>query len=183
MKALKSEEINKVTNMSKKKKPGDDKHKSKRKSGDHGKGKHGVKDNPGEGKSGETSDPRATKRKCLFCTQVHFTKKELCPAWAKTCMACGGKNNFQMSSSVSATPSTLLVKTTLPTPLKAAVKPLVELRLIRIISSTQSNRATNLSSVKWRLTRSRWERKLTLVQVFVFCPSATLKTPKFALKR
>ena len=25
-------------------------------------------------------------------------KKELCPAWGKTCMACGGKNHFQMSS-------------------------------------------------------------------------------------
>ena len=33
---------------------------SKGKSGDHGKGKHGVKDNPAKGKSGETSDPRAT---------------------------------------------------------------------------------------------------------------------------
>ena len=25
-------------------------------------------------------------------------KKELCPAWGKTCMACGGKNHFQVSS-------------------------------------------------------------------------------------
>ena len=25
-------------------------------------------------------------------------KKELCPAWGKTCMACGGKNHFRVSS-------------------------------------------------------------------------------------
>jgi len=87
-----------VTNKSKKKWPGEDKNKPKGKSGDHEKGKHGVKDNPGKGKSGETSDLRATQRECLFCTQVHFMKKELCPAWGKTCMTCGGKNNFQMSS-------------------------------------------------------------------------------------
>ena len=90
IKGLKSEEINKVTNKSKKKEPGDDKHKPKGKAGDHGKRKHGVKDNSGKGKSEETSDPHATKRKCLFCTQVHLMKKELCPAWGKTCMACGG---------------------------------------------------------------------------------------------
>ena len=97
MKALKSEEINKVTNKSKKKKPGDDKQKPKGKARDHEKRKHGVKDNSGKGKSGETSDPRATKRKCLFCTQVDLMKKELCLAWGKTCMACGGENHFQMS--------------------------------------------------------------------------------------
>ena len=80
MKALKSEEIDKVThNSNKKKKSGDGKHKAK-------------------GKSGETSDLRATKRKCLFCTQVHLMRKELCPAWGKTCTACGGKNHFQASS-------------------------------------------------------------------------------------
>ncbi|XP_022784459.1 uncharacterized protein K02A2.6-like [Stylophora pistillata] len=95
MKALKNEEINKVINKFKEKKPGDDKHKTNGKSGDHVKGK--TKDNSGKGKSGETSDPRATKRKCLFCTQVHLMRKELCPAWGKTCMACGGKNHFQMS--------------------------------------------------------------------------------------
>jgi len=82
-----------VTNKSKKKKPGDNRHKSKGKSGDYGKGNNRVKDNPGKGKSGETSDPHATKRKCLF-----FMKKELWPVWGKTHMACGGKNHFQMSS-------------------------------------------------------------------------------------
>ena len=82
MKALKSEEINKVThnsNKKKKKKSGDSKHKAKGKSGDHRKGKRGGKENPGNGKSGETSDLRATKRKCLFFTQLHLMKKELCP--------------------------------------------------------------------------------------------------------
>ena len=99
MKALKSDEINKVTHSSnKKKKSGDGKHKAKGKSGDHGKGKRGRKENPGKEKSGETSDPRATKRKCLFCSQVHLMRKELCPAWGKTCTACGGKNHFQASS-------------------------------------------------------------------------------------
>ena len=58
MKALKSEEINKMIQKSKKKKAGDEKHKPKGKSGDRGK----AKDNPGKGKSGETSDPRAAKR-------------------------------------------------------------------------------------------------------------------------
>ena len=46
MKALKSEEINKVThNSNKKKKSGDDKHKAKGKSGDRGKGKCRGKEN------------------------------------------------------------------------------------------------------------------------------------------
>ena len=57
-----------------------------------------VKENPGKGKSGETGDQHATKRNCLFCTQVHFMKKELCHGWGKTCMACGAKNHFQVSS-------------------------------------------------------------------------------------
>ncbi|PFX25191.1 Retrovirus-related Pol polyprotein [Stylophora pistillata] len=94
VKAFKSEEINQVINKSKKKKPADDKHKPKGKSGDHGKEKHRVKDNSGKGKSGETSDKHATKGKCLFCTQVHLIRKELSPAWGKTSMACGGKNHF-----------------------------------------------------------------------------------------
>ena len=99
MKALKSEEINKVThNSNKKKKSGDSKHKAKGKSGDHGKGKRGAKEIAGNGKCGETSDPRATKRKCLFCIQVHLMKKELFPAWGKTCVTYGGKNHFQVSS-------------------------------------------------------------------------------------
>ena len=84
-------------NSNKKKKSGDGRHKAKGKSGDHGKGKHRAKENSGKGKSRETSDLRATKRKCLSCTQVHLMKKELCPAWGKTCMACGGKNHFQVS--------------------------------------------------------------------------------------
>ena len=90
MKALKSEEINKVIHDPKrKKKPGDGKHKPKGKTGDHGKGKHWIKENAGKGKSGETGDPRSTKRKCLFCTQVHLMKKELCPT---------SHFHFQMSS-------------------------------------------------------------------------------------
>ena len=98
MKALKGEEINKMThNSNKKKKSGDNKHKAKGKSGDRGKGKRRGKENPDKGKSGETSHLRA-KRKCLFCTQVHLMRKELCPAWGKTCTACGGKNHFQASS-------------------------------------------------------------------------------------
>ena len=45
MKALKSEEINKVIHDPKrKKKPGDGKQKPKGKTGDHGKGKHGIKE-------------------------------------------------------------------------------------------------------------------------------------------
>ena len=81
-----------MTHKSKKNKPGDDKHKPKGKSGDHGKGKHRVTQNL------EKLLIRKLLKKCLFCTQVHSMKKELCPTSGKTCMDCGGKNNFRVSS-------------------------------------------------------------------------------------
>lgn len=31
---------------------------------------------------------------CKFCGKVHTMRKEECPAWGKTCMSCGGRNNF-----------------------------------------------------------------------------------------
>lgn len=80
MKALKNEEINKlqVKETSKYKKHGN--HKSNRK-----------------GEKGQADDMRAGTMKCHFCTRVHVMKKESCPAWGKTCTACGTKNHFQAS--------------------------------------------------------------------------------------
>ena len=75
MKALKSEEINKVKETSKHKKHRD----------------------PTKGKPRQTEDPPTVSKKCLFCTQVHVMKKELCPAWGKSCTSCGGKNHFSAS--------------------------------------------------------------------------------------
>lgn len=78
MKALKSEEINKVKETSKHKK-----HKKHR--------------DPTKSKPRQTEDPPTVSKKCLFCTQVHVMKKELCPAWGKSCASCGGKNHFSAS--------------------------------------------------------------------------------------
>ena len=79
MKALKSEEINKVKETSKQKK--------------HKKHMDLTKSKPCR-----TEDPPTISKKCLFCTQVHVMKKELCPAWGKSCTSCGGKNHFSASS-------------------------------------------------------------------------------------
>ncbi|KAL9975490.1 hypothetical protein ACROYT_G012652 [Oculina patagonica] len=65
MKALKSEEINKVKETSKHK-------------------KHMKHRDPAKGKPRQTEDPRTVSKKCLFCNQVHVMKKELCPAWEKS---------------------------------------------------------------------------------------------------
>ena len=78
MKALKSEEINKVKETSKHKK-----HKKHR--------------DPTKSKPRQTEDPPTVSKKCLFCTQVHVMKKELCPAWGKSCTSCGRKNHFSAS--------------------------------------------------------------------------------------
>ena len=37
-----------------------------------------------------------TPRECKFCGRVHPFKKENCPAWGKSCQACGGRNHFAM---------------------------------------------------------------------------------------
>ena len=80
MKALKNEEINKIKDISKKtKKSGLDKHQHKTK------------------KPPQSDDQKPAKKKCLYCLQIHVMKKELCPAWGKTCAACGERNHFKAS--------------------------------------------------------------------------------------
>ena len=37
----------------------------------------------------------AVKRDCLFCGYSHIMKKEMCPAYGKTCNTCHGKNHFE----------------------------------------------------------------------------------------
>lgn len=38
---------------------------------------------------------RKEKKLCKFCVKDHLLfKKELCPAWGKTCSSCGGKNHI-----------------------------------------------------------------------------------------
>ena len=80
MKALKSEEINKIKDMTKKKK----------KSG-HDKYQPRSKNSP------QCDDQKSVKKKFLFCLQIHVIKKEICPAWRKTCAACGERNHFKAS--------------------------------------------------------------------------------------
>ena len=118
------------------------------------------------------------------CSALKFTswRRNYAPRGERPAWPVVVKTTFKCHQSVSATASTLLVTSTLLTSLKAAVKPLVQSRLIRITSSTQSNLAIKLSSVKWRSTRSRWDCKLTVALQYVFCPSATLETSTFALK-
>ena len=82
MKALKSEEINKVKGLSKPKKST----------------KQPDKDQKTKSKSRQTENTRAVTKTCLFCTQVHVMRKESCPAWGKSCTSCGGKNHFSASS-------------------------------------------------------------------------------------
>ena len=35
------------------------------------------------------------EKKCRFCGKIHNLKKELCPAYGKTCTKCGRKNYFK----------------------------------------------------------------------------------------
>ena len=39
------------------------------------------------------NDP-SKKKTCLFCGRSHPFKKELCPAWGKSCQKCNGRNHF-----------------------------------------------------------------------------------------
>ena len=40
-------------------------------------------------------DPRDTgPRECKYCGKIHIMKKELCPAWGKTCTSCKRDNHF-----------------------------------------------------------------------------------------
>lgn len=40
------------------------------------------------------NSPRGKTKECKFCGKSHVLKKELCPAWGKTCSNCKGKNHF-----------------------------------------------------------------------------------------
>jgi len=78
MKALKSEEINKVKGIAKPKKPA--KHRDQTKN-----------------KPLQSENLRTVSKKCHFCTQVDVLRKESCPAWGKACTSCGRKNHFPSS--------------------------------------------------------------------------------------
>ena len=79
MKALKNEEVKKIKGISKKK------------SGQH-KHWHRIK------KPLQSVGQKALKKKCLFCCQIKAMKKEMCPAWEKSCVACGERNHFKASN-------------------------------------------------------------------------------------
>ena len=79
MKALKNKEANTIKEISKKK------------SGQH-KHSHRIKKPP------QSVDQKALKKMCLFSCQIHVMKKEMCPAWGKTCAACGERNRFEASN-------------------------------------------------------------------------------------
>ena len=42
----------------------------------------------------------AVERDCKYCGRRHAMKKELCPAWGKTCSKCTGKNHFAIKCRV-----------------------------------------------------------------------------------
>lgn len=46
------------------------------------------------GKRQETASPSYSKNKCKFCGKSHKFRKELCPAFGKTCEKCHGNNHF-----------------------------------------------------------------------------------------
>ena len=48
-----------------------------------------------------------TPRKCKFCARSHIFKKELCPAWGKSCQTCRGRNHFSSCCPRSARSHTL----------------------------------------------------------------------------
>ena len=49
-------------------------------------------------KKSESYAAKSQSRKvCYFCSQTHELKKEVCPAWGKTCDVCKGKNHFKNS--------------------------------------------------------------------------------------
>ena len=39
--------------------------------------------------------PKPDMKECKFCGRKHEWSKEKCPAYGKSCSACGGRNNFQ----------------------------------------------------------------------------------------
>jgi len=49
---------------------------------------------PEEKEVNKITDSREEKKRCKFCAKEHPVKKELCPAWGKTCSNCGGKNHI-----------------------------------------------------------------------------------------
>lgn len=49
---------------------------------------------PEEKEVNKITDSREEKKRCKFCAKEHPFKKELCPAWGKTCSNCGGKNHI-----------------------------------------------------------------------------------------
>jgi hypothetical protein len=48
-------------------------------------------------KTGRKSSPPRAARRCKFCSGSHIFKKELCPAFGKTCKQCHEKNHFMNS--------------------------------------------------------------------------------------
>ena len=49
-------------------------------------------------KSQSDHSKRPYYKTCLFCAKQHEFKKELCPAYGKTCTACKGQNHFASSA-------------------------------------------------------------------------------------
>jgi transposase InsO family protein len=49
---------------------------------------------PWKGKTSVKTSVTPTEKQCKFCGRVHLMKKEMCPAWGKTCDTCNGKNHF-----------------------------------------------------------------------------------------
>lgn len=42
-----------------------------------------------------TGSTGSARRVCKFCDKSHVMKKEMCPAWGKTCKKCGKANHFE----------------------------------------------------------------------------------------
>ena len=46
-------------------------------------------------KTTQTSSQYRGEKMCKFCGNKHVLKKELCPAWGKTCKTFHGRNHFK----------------------------------------------------------------------------------------
>lgn len=53
--------------------------------------------NPKSDRPERTTKPDVKSQKCKFCMQTHPFRKELCPAWGRTCNGCHRSNHFKDS--------------------------------------------------------------------------------------
>ena len=126
-----------------------------------------------KGKQHLTETTRTTTKKC-YCKQAHAMRKEACPAWGKVCTSCGEINRFPTSrkckgrsvhvvqddfASDSSTSSNGNIST-------------ITVDLCHDVNSAQSQHPL----IYCEMLINDKPVRLTVVQLSVFYPNATLKT-------